>query len=110
LRALAMLACWYAAVLLPIGVLIGTQPNHRTDGTCDGIGFGCSPNARDGLIIVAIVFGLPLLCASLLASCVSLVIAVVAGIRSGMAAGTLAAFAGFAVAAAIPVVLILIHT
>jgi hypothetical protein len=104
-RALATLACWYAAVILAVVVLVSSLPDRKTDGTCDGLGFGCTPNPRDGAIIVAIVYGVPLLLASMLASAVSLAIAVAARIRSGVAAGTLAAFTGFAVVAGIPAVL-----
>jgi hypothetical protein len=105
-RSLATLACWYSAVILALAVLVSTLPDRKTDGTCDGLGFGCSPNPRDGATIVAIVYGVPLLLASLLASAVSMAVAVAVGIRSGVAAGTLAAFAGFAVAVGIPAVLI----
>jgi hypothetical protein len=104
-RGMATLAGWYGAVMLAGAVLIATLPDHKTDGTCDGIGFGCTPNPRDGALIVIIVYGIPLLCASLLASGATLAIAVAAQIRSGVAAGTLAAFAGFAAAVAIPVAL-----
>jgi hypothetical protein len=103
-RGLATLAGWYAAVILAAAVLVGTLPDHKTDGTCDGIGFGCAPNPRDGALIVAIVYGIPLLCASLPASAAALAIAVAARIRSGLAAGTLAAFTGLAAAVAIPLV------
>jgi hypothetical protein len=103
-RGLATLAGWYAAVIAAFAVFVSTLPDKKTDGTCDGIGFGCTPNPRDGALIVAIVFGIPLLLASMLASAVTLAVAVAARIRSGLAAGTLAACTGFAVAIAIPVV------
>lgn len=103
-RGAITLAGWYAAVILAVVVTISILPDQKTDGTCDGIGFGCTPNPRDGALLIAIVYGIPLLCASLAASAAALAIAVAARIRSGVAAGTLAAFAGFAAAVAIPVV------
>jgi hypothetical protein len=59
------------AAILAVGVLVITLPGQKTDGTCDGMGFGCTPNPRDQALIVAIVFGVPLLPASMLASAVT---------------------------------------
>jgi hypothetical protein len=105
-RGLATLAGWYAAAILTIAVLVSTLPDHKTDGTCDGIGFGCSLTPRDEALFVVFFYGIPVLVASMLAAAVTLALAVAAHIRSGVAAGTLAAFTGFAVAVAIPAVAI----
>jgi hypothetical protein len=102
-RGAATLAGWYAAVIVAVAVLIGTLPDRNTDGTCEGIGFGCALTPRDGMLLLAIVYGIALLCAGVPASAVTLAIAVAARIRSGLVAGTLAAVTGFvAGAAAIP--------
>ncbi|WP_028047413.1 hypothetical protein [Cellulomonas sp. URHE0023] len=36
-------------------------PHDNPDGACEGIGFGCSPSPADGLLIVAAMFGVPIL-------------------------------------------------
>jgi hypothetical protein len=108
-RGLTTLTCWYAAAVLAIWVWIGTLPNYNSDGTCEGIGFGCNPSPHATATIVAVIVGLPLLFVSVPVSCVGLAVAVVAGIRSGVVAGSLATFAGIAVAVAILVVIVLIH-
>jgi hypothetical protein len=103
-RGVATLAGWYGAVILAVVVMIATLPDYNSDGTCEGIGFGCHLTPRDGALFLAL-YGIPvLLCLGLPASGATLAIAVAARIRSGVAAGTLAAFAGFAAAVAIPVV------
>lgn len=51
-------------VLYGLGVLLA--PTEHADGACTGIGFGCTPSPRDGLILLGAIIGLPTMVAMLL--------------------------------------------
>ena len=53
-----------AVVLYGLGVLLA--PTEHANGACTGIGFGCTPSPRDGLLLLGAVMGLPTLVAMLL--------------------------------------------
>ncbi len=94
-RGLATLFAWYAAAVLGLVLLVASLPEHNSDGTCEGIGFGCTPGPRGGALLAVMIVGVPMFVCSLVISSVVLAAALAAKIRSGVAAGTLAAFAGF---------------
>ena len=50
------------AVLTLLGWLV--LPHHNASGQCEGIGFGCVPAPSDGLVIVMVVVGAPILLVS----------------------------------------------
>jgi hypothetical protein len=99
-RGLATLSCWYAALIGAVAVLVSRLPGKQPDAVCDG--FGCTPDPRGDALVLAIFYGIPLLLAGVVASALGLAVLVKARIRSGVAAGTLAAFGGVAVMVSIP--------
>ncbi|GAB4047849.1 hypothetical protein GCM10028775_09380 [Catellatospora paridis] len=92
-----------AAALLACGVLawITTLPGTKTDGSCDGIGFGCTPNQRDGMAILAMIMGLPALAVLVAVQLVVLTVLAFAGARSGVRAGIAAVLTGWILLAAV---------
>ncbi|MEV2237189.1 hypothetical protein [Micromonospora sp. NPDC049891] len=104
-RAAAVLVGWYAVVLVGFALWIAMLPTENTDGSCEGIGFGCTPAPRDGALLLAIFYGLPLLAGSFLVSLIALGIGAAARFRSAAVAGTLAAFVGLVLAASVMVAL-----
>ncbi|WP_433532972.1 hypothetical protein ACQPYA_13765 [Micromonospora sp. CA-263727] len=103
----AVLAGWYATILVAAALWVSALPAEKTDGSCDGIGFGCTPSARDGALLLAIFYGLPALAVSFLVSLVMLAVMVAARVRSGLVAGNVAAFTGLVGLAAVAVALVL---
>ena len=91
------MAGWYALVLLAFALMVMSSPAESADGACDGLGFGCSPNPRDNLLLLGMILGAPLLAASAVVSVITLSVALSRGARSGAATGTFAALAGVAV-------------
>ncbi|HEX6870232.1 MAG TPA: hypothetical protein VF163_03955 [Micromonosporaceae bacterium] len=100
-RGVVTLASWYATPALTYAILLNVAPDKNANGQCEGLGFGCTPTPHDGLLLMGMA-ATPFLVLGLLVSSVALWIAVAAGARSGVAAGSLAALVGFAVAIAIP--------
>ncbi|RKE10010.1 hypothetical protein [Catellatospora citrea] len=92
-----------SAALLACGVLawITTLPSTKADGSCDGIGFGCTPNQRDGMAIVAMIMGLPALAVLVAVQLVVLTVLAYAGARSGLRAGIAAVLTGWVLLAAV---------
>ncbi|MDQ0645836.1 hypothetical protein QFZ53_000032 [Microbacterium natoriense] len=43
---------------------VQVAPKVHADGSCTGIGFGCTPSPHDGLLLVGFLFGLPALLAT----------------------------------------------
>ncbi|MEV0455976.1 hypothetical protein [Catellatospora methionotrophica] len=86
-----------AAVLLACGIMvwIATLPDAKTDGSCDGIGFGCTPNQRDGMAIVAMIVGLPALAGLVIVQLIVLTVLAFTGSRSGLRAGIAAVLTGW---------------
>jgi len=65
------------ALAVGIGWLV--LPHNVESGQCEGIGFGCVPNPADGLLIVAMIIGIPVCLAAAVVSCI--VIAIVQAAR-----------------------------
>lgn len=61
------------ALAVGIGWLV--LPHHVESGQCEGIGFGCVPNPADGLLIVAMIIGIPVCLAAAAISCIVIAIA-----------------------------------
>lgn len=104
-RALATVAAWYGAVILAYVALAFSLPDENLLEENSGGYFDSS--FRGAAFWVGFVYGIPLLLASLLVAMIALAIAV-PRVRSGVGAGTLAAFTGFA--AAIVVVCVALAT
>lgn len=104
-RGLATISGCYFGLIAVFGVLLLLLPDEKPPGSgCDGIGWGCTPNPRDGLLIVGLVAGLPALVVSLLVTLGTFAL-IVRRFRSGVAAGATAFLAGLVVVAAVPVVI-----
>lgn len=90
---LTALAVVLVGVLLYAGAIL-VAPTERSDGVCEGIGFGCSPAPRDALIILAVIGALPmLLCLS--AACSVGVLALLRWTRlPGVAVGLIGGIGG----------------
>lgn len=65
-RAIGALLGVLAVVLVLYGLGVLLAPTEHADGACTGIGFGCTPSPRDGLILLGAIVGLPTLVAMLL--------------------------------------------
>ncbi|WP_460521800.1 hypothetical protein [Flindersiella endophytica] len=102
-RGLATIAGWYAGLIVAYVVALLLSPDEKTDGSCDGIGWGCTPNPRDSLLLVGIVVGIPFALGSLAIAAGAFALTV-RRFRSGVAAGTVAVWTGFLLAAAVPLV------
>jgi len=98
-KGLATIAAWAATLIAGYALWVLSLPAVKADGTCSGIGFGCTPNPRDGALLAGILFGIPLLSACLIAAVIVLVALTRANVRSGLLAGTLATLCGLLLAA-----------
>ncbi|WP_231444743.1 hypothetical protein [Brevibacterium zhoupengii] len=49
---------WALAALATV-VMWAFAPAHNVNGSCEGIGFGCSPSPRDTIAMFALFFGIP---------------------------------------------------
>lgn len=87
-----------AAFLFGVVVLATPDQKPAWDNSCDGPGFGCTPNPRAGLLIVAMHFS-PLLCVAVATSLAALPILIRMRIRSGWVLGPLSAIAGMGLTA-----------
>ena len=82
-------------------VAILVAPTERSDGVCEGIGFGCSPAPQDALILLA-VFGLLPVLVSMLVSCTVGIMVLLRWTRlPGVVVGLIAAIGGALLAAAV---------
>lgn len=105
---LATISGWYFGLIALFGVLLLVAPDEKPPGSgCDGIGWGCTPNPRDGLLLAGIIIGVPFLLGSLVAVLVTFGL-VVRRFHSGLKAGTVSILVGFVVATAVPLVAMLV--
>lgn len=68
-RGLAASLTMLIVLALPIAAFafaVHVAPTVHADGSCTGIGFGCTPSPHDGLLLFGFLFGLPALLATLL--------------------------------------------
>lgn len=94
---LTVLLVVLVGVLLYAGAIL-VAPTERSDGVCEGIGFGCSPAPRDALIIGAVIGALPML-VCLSAACSTAVLALLRWTRlPGVAVGLIGGVGGVLVA------------
>lgn len=100
-RGLAVLSGWYLTVAVGVGAWVFSLPNVKDDESCDGIGFGCTPNPRDGAALVVVIFVIPGLLASFAAGVALLGVLSAARVRSGIVSGTASAVLGIAAAAGV---------
>lgn len=100
-RAVGVLIAWHVILDTAVTVWIETQPTFKADGTCDGIGWGCTPNPHDAAILVTFFFILPVQFGGLLLGLVLAAALLASRLRSGILIGTIAAIIGVATAAAV---------
>jgi hypothetical protein len=86
-RGLGVASGWHALLVAAYVLWAFLQPSEHSGSGCDGIGWGCTPNPRDGALIVGVVFGIPIVGTALLVSGV-VTAALAFRLRSGKAAGT----------------------
>jgi hypothetical protein len=91
LRGLGAVLGWHALLVAAFVAWVLVLPSEHSGAGCDGLGWGCTPNPRDGAIIVGIVFGVPAVAATLLVAGLAAA-ALGARVRSGLIAGTAATF------------------
>jgi hypothetical protein len=86
-RGLGVAFGWHALLVAGYVLWAFLQPSQHSGAGCDGVGWGCTPNPRDGALLIGAVFGIPTVGATLLVS--GLVTAALAfRVSSGKAAGT----------------------
>ncbi|MFC4137846.1 MULTISPECIES: hypothetical protein [unclassified Microbacterium] len=50
-----------ALPIVAFAIAVNAAPTVHADGSCTGIGFGCTPSPHDGLLLFGFLFGLPAL-------------------------------------------------
>ena len=106
-QGLATISGWYFGLVAVFGVLLLVSPDEKPPGSgCEGIGWGCTPNPRDSLLLAGVLIGIPFLLGSLVVALVTFGL-VVRRFQSGLKAGMVSILAGFFVATAVPLVAML---
>ncbi|WP_350270242.1 hypothetical protein AAFP32_00990 [Brevibacterium sp. CBA3109] len=49
---------WVLAALAAV-IMWATAPAHNVNGSCEGLGFGCTPSPRDTIAMFVMFFGIP---------------------------------------------------
>jgi hypothetical protein len=96
-RGAGVLAGWYLTAVTGVALWWWSLPGVNSYGGCEGLGFGCTLNPRDGVLLAATIVFVPAL-----AVCGVIALAVLgglaaAGVRSGVVAGTAALVVSVAV-------------
>lgn len=82
---------WHVLLVAGFALWVFLLPAQHSGGGCDGIGWGCTPNPRDGALLVGTFLGLPILCGLVIVSAL-LTVALAALLRPGWLAGTAGTF------------------
>ena len=56
---LFIVGAWALAVIAVI-IWWSVSPDEHANGTCTGIGFGCTPSPKDTIVLLGLFYGLPL--------------------------------------------------
>ncbi|GAA1487091.1 hypothetical protein [Brachybacterium fresconis] len=95
-----------ALVVVLVGMLlyagaIWVAPTERSDGVCEGIGFGCSPAPQDALILLAVIAVLPMM-VCMVATCTVGILALLRWTRlPGVVVGLIGTIGGALVSAVV---------
>jgi hypothetical protein len=89
---------WHVLLVAGYALWASQQSTRHSPASCDGLGWGCTPNPRDGALIVGIVYGPPVV-GALLAVAGLLTAGLAVRVRSAWAAGSAGTFVTWLVAA-----------
>lgn len=103
-KGMLTILAWTAVLTAGYLLWAFSLPATKSDGSCDGIGFGCTPNPQDGALLVGMIIGVPVLSGVVIVAVLILVALTKAKLKSGVWAGTLAMFSGLVVSAAVALV------
>ena len=57
IRGVGVVLGWHVLLVAAYLLWAFLQPAQHSPDSCDGIGWGCTPNPRDGALIIGIVYG-----------------------------------------------------
>lgn len=100
-KGLTTIGAWTVGLVVAYLLWTFSLPATNADGTCEGIGFGCSLNPRDGALFIGVLIGVPVLTATVVVATFVLALLSRTEMRSGVWAGTLAMFGGLVVTVAV---------